>query len=132
MLKDDVGIEWHELAPDPTVHIFIQDSIFRLYLMQIDTMASKKQILNKLRILITQKFDDPEQAFQFFDKNSDGKLSASELKKLISTAEVSRFLSSIVANKLLNELDADQDRRFDWQEFRKAVKKLMSETEELA
>ena len=95
-------------------------------------VASKKQILNKLRILITQKFDDPEQAFKFFDKNSDGKLSSGELKKLIADAEVNRFLSGIVANKLLDELDADQDRRFDWQEFRKAIKKLIVETGELA
>ena len=91
-------------------------------------MASKKQILNKLRILITQKFDDPEQAFHFFDKDEDGKLSAGELKRLIDDAEVSRFLSGIVANKLLDELDADQDRKFDWQEFRKAVRKLIDET----
>ena len=95
-------------------------------------MASKKQILNKLRILITRKFDDPEKAFEFFDKNSDGKLSSAELKKLIAGAEVNRFLSGIVANKLLDELDVDQDRRFDWQEFRKAVRKLIDDTKELA
>ncbi|NND07431.1 MAG: EF-hand domain-containing protein [Saprospiraceae bacterium] len=91
-------------------------------------MASKKQILNKLRILITQKFDDPDEAFRFFDKNSDGMLSSAELKKLIADAEVNRFLSGIVANKLLDELDADQDRSFDWQEFRKAVRKLIDDT----
>ncbi len=90
-------------------------------------MASKKQILNKLRILITQKFDDPEQAFHFFDKNGDGHLSSSELKKLVSSAEINGFLSGIVASRLLKELDEDKDKRFNWREFRRAVKTLVGE-----
>ena len=94
-------------------------------------MASKKQILNKLKILITQRFPSPEAAFHFFDKNGDGKMTAEELKSLIAEADVSRFLSGIVASKLLAELDADKDRSFNWQEFRKAVKKLLGETKEL-
>jgi len=90
-------------------------------------MASKKQILSKLRILITQKFNDPQKAFHFFDKNSDGNLSAAELKTLISQADVNSFLSGIVANKLIAELDEDKDRQFNWQEFRKAAKKLIDD-----
>ena len=92
-------------------------------------MASKKQILNKLKILITQQFDSPEKAFHFFDKDQDGNLSGSELKKLISEADVSSFLSGIVANRLISELDEDKDKKFNWGEFRKAVKKLMKEGE---
>ena len=46
-------------------------------------MASKKKILNKIRILITQKFDSPEDAFNFFDKDSDGKLNRKEIVKLL-------------------------------------------------
>ncbi len=95
-------------------------------------MASKKQILNKLKILITQKFESPEEAFRFFDKNGDGQMTASELKNLISDADVNRFLSGVVARKLLDELDSDQDRKFNWREFRKATKKLLGETQELA
>jgi Ca2+-binding EF-hand superfamily protein len=92
-------------------------------------MASKKQILAKLRILITQKFKTSEEAFHFFDKDKDGNLSGEELKKLISEADVSSFLSGIVANRLISELDEDKDKKFNWQEFRKAVKKLMKEGE---
>ncbi|MDH3650603.1 MAG: EF-hand domain-containing protein [Saprospiraceae bacterium] len=90
-------------------------------------MASKKQILNRLKILITQKFDNPEQAFHFFDKNGDGFLSASELKHLISEAEINNFLSGIVAGRLIKKLDADKDKKFNWREFRKAVKGLLEE-----
>ncbi len=90
-------------------------------------MASKKQILSKLRILITQTFDDPKKAFNFFDKNGDGNLSVLELKTLISEAKVNSFLSGIVANKLIAELDTDKDKQFNWQEFRKAVKKLIDD-----
>ena len=90
-------------------------------------MASKKQILNRLRILITQKFDSPETAFQFFDKDEDGYLSGEELKKLIIEADVSKFLSGLVSSKLINDLDENRDKHFNWQEFRTAVKKLMKE-----
>ena len=95
-------------------------------------MASKKQILNKLKILITQKFDSPEDAFHFFDKNGDRRMNVAELKKLVAEAEVSNFLSGIVARKLMDELDADRDKQFNWREFRRAVKKLVGETEEVA
>ncbi len=90
-------------------------------------MASKKQILNKLRILITQKFDNPEHAFHFFDKNGDGLLSSSELKELVSSAEVNGFLSGIIASRLLKELDDDKDKKFNRREFRKAVKTLLGD-----
>ncbi len=93
-------------------------------------MAGKKEILNKIKILITQSFDNPEQAFHFFDKNGDGYLSSTELKNLISEAEISNFLSAIVAKKLIRELDQDKDRKFSWREFRKAFKKLLVETDE--
>jgi Ca2+-binding EF-hand superfamily protein len=90
-------------------------------------MASKKEILKKIRILITQKFDDPEAAFKFFDKNQDGFLEKEELKELIRNAEINRFLSSIIASKMLKGLDADQNQKFDWKEFRKAVNDLIIE-----
>ena len=90
-------------------------------------MASKKQILNKLKILITQRFDNPEAAFHFFDKNGDGFLSGAELKHLVSEAEINNFLSGIVASKLIKELDADKDKQFNWREFRNAVKGLLGD-----
>jgi len=90
-------------------------------------MASKKEIYNKLKILITQSFDDPEKAFKFFDKNEDGELEKGELKVLIKEAQVSKFLSGIVASKLLDGLDDDKTKSLNWQEFKKATKKLLAE-----
>ena len=40
-------------------------------------MLSKETILNKIQILITHHFNTPEEAFAFFDKDGDGKLSQS-------------------------------------------------------
>jgi len=90
-------------------------------------MASKKQILNKIKILITQKFENPEDAFAFFDKKGDGYLEKKELVTLVKEAKVNRFLSGAVASALIKELDKDKDAKLDWQEFRKAAKKLIAE-----
>jgi len=90
-------------------------------------MASKKEILGKIRILITQKFDDPQDAFNFFDKNGDGHLEYHEIKKMIKKAKVNRFLSSVVANKIIRGLDKDENKKLTWKEFSKATKVLLSE-----
>ena len=89
-------------------------------------MASKKEILGKIRILITQKFDNPEDAFNFFDKNGDGYLEYGEVKKLVKKAKVSGYLSSIVANKIIRGLDKDTNKKLNWKEFSKATKALLS------
>ena len=90
-------------------------------------MASKKEILSKLRILITQEFRSPSDAFKFFDKNGDGYLKKKELKSLIKNAGVNGFLSGFVANKLLDEMDGDADDQFNWNEFEAAVDSLLEE-----
>lgn len=90
-------------------------------------MASKKEILNKIRILITQKFETPKEAFHFFDKNQDGFLTKKELKKLVKDARVGRLISGIVASKMIEGLDADKNKKFDWTEFKAAVDSLVAE-----
>ena len=89
-------------------------------------MASKKAILGKIRILITQDFKDPNEAFNFFDKNGDGYLEYGEMKKLVKKAKVNGFLSGMVADKIIDGLDKDSNKKLSWQEFRKAVKVLLS------
>lgn len=89
-------------------------------------MASKKQILAKIKILITQSFDTPEEAFKFFDKNSDGYMTKKELKKLVKSAKVG-LISGVVAGKMIEGLDKDGDKKFDWSEFKEAVSKLVAE-----
>jgi len=90
-------------------------------------MASRKEILKRIRILITQEFDNPQDAFNFFDKNGDGYLTTAELTKLVKSAKVNGFLSKVVAKTILNGLDKDTNRKLNWKEFSKAVKKLMEE-----
>lgn len=90
-------------------------------------MASKREILDKIRILITQEFTTPQEAFNFFDKNKDGYLTKKELKKLVKSARVSSIISGIVASKMIEALDADKNKKFDWKEFKAAVDSLVKE-----
>ncbi len=90
-------------------------------------MASKKEILKKIRILITQKFDSPEEAFKFFDKDKDGFLTKKELKALVKEADVNRFISGTVAAKMIEALDEDKNKKFNWKEFKSSVAKLLEE-----
>ncbi len=90
-------------------------------------MASKKDILRKIRILITQNFQTAEEAFNFFDKNRDGNLSKKELKSLVKRAEINGFIAGIVANKMIQGLDKDHDEKLNWKEFKKALSNLLSE-----
>lgn len=88
-------------------------------------MASKKQILNKVKILLTQSFDDPEKAFKFFDKNEDGLLNKKELKSLLKSAGINGFISSVAAKQMIKGLDKSKDKKLDWTEFKKAVDSLL-------
>lgn len=90
-------------------------------------MASKKEILNKIRILISTQFDDPKEAFKFFDKNKDGSLNKKEIKKLLKSAKVSGLLRSIVATKIIEGLDKNKGKKVEWPEFETIVKDLMKD-----
>ena len=87
-------------------------------------MGAKEDILNKIRILVTKSFETPEQAFQFFDENSDAKLEKTEIKKLLKEAEVSGFLRGIVAKELLKGYDKNNDKAISWEEFKVAISEL--------
>ncbi len=88
-------------------------------------MPSKEQILEKIKILIVREFDDPNEAFNYFDKNGDGSLNRGEIKSLLKEAKVNRFIQGIVADALINELDASEDESLGWAEFDSAIAKLM-------
>lgn len=88
-------------------------------------MASKDQILKKIEILITNHFRKPEEAFNFFDENGDGKLSKGEIKNLLKEAEISGFIRGIVSSKLIEGYDRDGDDLINWQEFRAALDEIV-------
>ena len=87
-------------------------------------MSKKKEILNKIKIVLTQKFKSPEDAFSFFDKNSDGVLDRSEVKKLLKKSKVNSFLRGVVTTELLKKFDANKSDTIAWNEFKKAVKDI--------
>ena len=87
-------------------------------------MGAKEAILDKIKTLITNKFDSPEEAFLFFDSDKDGKLNKPELKKLLKEAEISGFLTGMVANELLKGYDKTNDGTINKEEFKVAVAEL--------
>ena len=54
-------------------------------------------------------------------------MSKKELKKLVKDARVGKLISGIVASKMIQGLDADKNKKFDWAEFKKAVDSLVAE-----
>ena len=90
-------------------------------------MGAKEIILNKIRILITNKFDSPEEAFRFFDTDSDGRLEKSELKKILKEAEISGVLMGVITKELLKGYDKSKDDTIGWEEFKVAISELGTE-----
>ncbi|WP_298903508.1 EF-hand domain-containing protein [uncultured Psychroserpens sp.] len=87
-------------------------------------MASKKKILKKIQIVITNHFDSPEDAFNFFDKNGNGALSKKEIATLLKQAEISGFIRGVVSSKLIEGYDKDGDGQVNWKEFKFAVDEI--------
>ncbi|MRH99034.1 EF-hand domain-containing protein [Kriegella sp. EG-1] len=87
-------------------------------------MATKETVLNKIQILITNKFETPEEAFAFFDVDSDGKLKKAEIVQLLKEAEISGFIRGLVGSKLIEGYDKSGDELIDWQEFKSAVDEI--------
>lgn len=87
-------------------------------------MATKEMILNKIQILITNHFASPEEAFHFFDADSDGKLAKKEIVALLKEAEINGFLRGIVSSKLIEGYDRSGDELIDWEEFKAAVDEI--------
>ncbi len=87
-------------------------------------MASKKTILKKIQIVLTKHFENPEDAFNFFDKNGDGKLSKKEIVRLLKEAEINGFIRGLVGSKLIDGYDKDGDGEINWKEFKTAVAEM--------
>ncbi len=87
-------------------------------------MATKEIILAKIHALISNHFQTPEEAFRFFDTDSDAKLSKKEIVKLLEQAEISGFIRGIVGSKLIEGYDKDGDEMINWQEFKAALDEI--------
>ena len=88
-------------------------------------MTTEESILNKIQILITNHFETPEKAFNFFDEDHDQKLTKSEIVKLLKEAEISSFIRGVVSSsKLIEGYDKNADKLIDWEEFKLAISKI--------
>ena len=87
-------------------------------------MGAKEDILNKIQILITNHFKTPEEAFAFFDKDGDGKMTKAEIVELLKKAEINGFIRGMVSTKLVEGYDKSGDELIDWQEFKQAIAKI--------
>lgn len=87
-------------------------------------MSSKEKILKKIQILITNHFNTPEEAFNFFDSDGNRKLAKGEIVKLLKQAEINGFIRGIVSTKLIEGYDKDGDGLVDWNEFKAAVDEI--------
>ena len=87
-------------------------------------MTTEESILNKIQILITNHFNTPQKAFEFFDEDNDRKLSKKEIVKLLKDAEINGFLRGIVSTKLIEGYDKNVDELVDWDEFKAAIAKI--------
>jgi len=87
-------------------------------------MSSKEEIVEKIKILIHRQFDNPQDAFAYFDKDADGALDRSEIKDLLKEAKINRFLAPLVSDKIIEALDKTDDEALAWDEFEAVLKDL--------
>ena len=67
------------------------------------------------------KFTHPRAAFDYYDLDKDGFLTKDDFKKLLSEAKVSSLIRGLVAEFMLQQFDANDDRKVDWKEFQAAI-----------
>lgn len=87
-------------------------------------MSSKKEIVEKIKILIHRQFENPQEAFEYFDKDADGALDRGEIKDLLKEAKINRFLAPLVSDKIIEALDESDDEALAWDEFEGVLDKL--------
>jgi len=93
-------------------------------------MPSKKEILEQVKILISNQFESAEAAMEFFDKNNNGLIEKNELKELLKQSGTGRMWRGLVAGKMLGGLDKDSDKKLNKEEFMKGISALMNEVSE--
>jgi Ca2+-binding EF-hand superfamily protein len=86
-------------------------------------MEVKESVLRKVRILITNQFDSPEEALCFFDSENEGRLKKHELKKMLRAGVESDFIGARGANDLLIGYDATSNDTINWEEFKMEIYK---------
>jgi calcium-binding protein CML len=92
-------------------------------------MTAKEKIMSKIQIVVTNHFDTPEEAFNFFDSDSDGKLTKRDIVKLLKKAKINGFIRGMVSSKLIEGYDKDGDGLIDWDEFKFAIDEIADDSQ---
>lgn len=87
-------------------------------------MGAKENILRDIHSLITKKFNSPEDAFTFFDKDNDGVLNRNEIKELLKSAGVGGLIRGMVAGEMIKGYDKSGDDTINLEEFKVAIAEL--------
>jgi Ca2+-binding EF-hand superfamily protein len=87
-------------------------------------MIAEESVLRKIRILITNQFDSPEEAFRFFNSEKKGRLKKFEIKRMLRAAVINGFIRDAVANELLKGYDISSDDTINWEEFKVSIAAL--------
>lgn len=87
-------------------------------------MIAEESVLRKIRILITNQFDSPEEALRFFNSEKQGRLKKCEIKKMLRGAVINEFIRDAVANDLLKGYDVSSGDTIDWEEFKVEIAAL--------
>lgn len=90
-------------------------------------MNSNNNLIRKIRILITNQFDTPEEALDFFDSKNEGRLRKSEIKKILRLAAENGFIKGIVAQEILKGYDKPSNDTISWEELKVMISDLESE-----
>jgi len=90
-------------------------------------MIQKESVLRKIRILITNQFDSPEEAFRFFNSEKEGRLRKSEIKKLLKGAAINGFITGFVAIELLKGYEQASSETINWEALKLAIAALERE-----
>jgi Ca2+-binding EF-hand superfamily protein len=83
---------------------------------------TKEKILANIEVLMRSKFETPEEAFQYYDRDSDGFLTKDDFKILLKEAEVHVIIRGLVAEFMMQSFDQNNDKTVSWQEFQEAIK----------
>ncbi|UAM98296.1 EF-hand domain-containing protein [Polaribacter litorisediminis] len=83
---------------------------------------TKEKILENIEFLMRSKFETPEEAFYYYDQDSDGFLTKDDFKLLLKEAGVHIIIRGLVAEFMIQSFDQNNNKTVSWEEFQKAIK----------
>lgn len=83
---------------------------------------TKEKILENIEVLMRSKFETPEQAFSYYDRDKDGLLTKADFKILLKEANVNAIIRGIVAEFMMKSFDQNNDKTVSWEEFQEAIR----------